>query len=328
VAEKIAEKIRELAELLDEEHIARALGLSVEVVRGVLSGEVPDEALDDFDPKKPPDVRLVERKKFIRSKLIGVCSTGGCGATTLTATLAVLSAKKSGLPVAAVDLNEFAGLGPALGLDTMGERAAFYPGVSWWSGGDVGESVVQHPALENLFAVLGAATAERYLELKEEVIASSLGEISGAYAVTWVDCPTWPGGWKTVVPLLDVLIFVLRPDAASLSSLWQAIPVLRDWEHKMALVISGDGLEGGMTAAECRRALKKVTNAPVLAVLPEESYIRHSSLDVRCYALDEPGSPYCQAVEGVLCELLPDAGPARKKQSGVLDALAGLFRRG
>lgn len=328
MVQNLAQRIREMSKVVDEEYIARALNIPLDIIRGVLSGEIPDEALENFDPSRPPDVRIVEQKKFVRSKLIGIVSTGGCGATTLTASLAVLSARRTKNPIAAVDLNEFSHLGHALGLDVVGEKAAFYPNVSWWELSGTGESVVQHPVVENLFVVLGAATAERYLELEGEVIVSSLKEISGSYAVTWVDCPSWPGWWKTVVPLLDVLIFVLRPDAASISSLWQALPVLRDWEDKMVLVINEDGLEGCMTAAECRRALKKVTNAPVLAVLPEESYIRQSSLDVRCYALDEPGSPYCQAVEGVLCELLPDAGPARKKQSGVLDALAGLFRRG
>lgn len=328
MVQNLAQRIREMSKIVDEEYIVRALNIPLDIVKGVLSGEIPDEALEDFDPAKPPDVRVVERKKFVRSKLIGIVSTGGCGATTLTASLAVLSAKRTKNPIAAVDLNEFSHLGYALGLDVVGEKAAFYPNVSWWELSETGESAVQHPAVENLFVVLGAATAERHLELKEEVVASSLKELSGSYAVTWVDCPTWPGGWKTVAPLLDVLIFVVRPDAASISSLWQALPVLRDWEHKMALVINGDGLEGCITSAECRRALKKTTGAPVLAALPDDPLIRQASLDMRCYALDEPDYLYCRAAEEILSELLPDAGPARKKQSGMLEALAGLFRRG
>lgn len=328
MVQDLAKKIREMAKVVDEEHIARALNIPLEVVRGVLSGEVPDDVLEDYDPARPPDVRVVEKRKFVRSKLIGVVSTGGCGATTLTASLAVLSAKRTKDPVAAVDLNEFSRLGCALGLDVVGEKAAFYPNVSWWELSGVSESVLQHPNIENLFVILGAATAERHLELKNEVIASCLREITGAHAVTWLDCPSWPGWWKTVVPLLDVLLFVVRPDAVSLSSLWQAMPVLRSWEDKLALVVSGDGLEGGLAAAECRRALKKVTDAPVIAVLPEEPYVRRVSLDLRCYALDEPDSPYCRAVEEILSGLLPDAGTVARKQGGVLGALAGLFRRG
>lgn len=327
MVQDLAQRIREMSKVVDEEYIARALNIPLDIIRGVLSGEIPDEVLENFEPSRPPDVRIVEQKKFVRSKLIGIVSTGGCGATTLTASLAVLSARRTEKPIIAVDLNEFSHLGYALGLDVAGEKAAFYPNVSWWELSGTGESVVQHPAIENLFAVLGAATAERHLELKEEVVASSLKELSGSYAVTWVDCPSWPGWWKTVVPLLDVLIFVLRPDAASVSSLWQALPVLREWEDKMAVVINGEGIEGCMTAAECRRALKKTTDTPVLAVLPDDPLIRRASLDVRCCALDEPDSPYCRAVEEILSELMPDAGPARKRH-GVLDALAGLFRRG
>lgn len=50
MANNIGERIREMAELLDEEYIARALNVPVDTVRGVLSGEIPDSALEKFDP--------------------------------------------------------------------------------------------------------------------------------------------------------------------------------------------------------------------------------------------------------------------------------------
>lgn len=328
MVQDLAQRIRELAKTVDEEFIARALSIPLEVVKGVVSGEIPDEALEDYDPAKPPDVRIIEHKKFVRSKLIGIVSTGGCGATTLTASLAVLSAKRTKNPIAAVDLNEFSHLGHALGLDVVGEKAAFYPNISWWSINDAGEIMVQHPAVGNLSVLLGAATAERYLELEDEAVESVLKEVSGSHAVTWVDCPSYPARWVTVVPLLDVLIFVVRSDAASVASLWQAMSVIKEWEDKTALVVSGNGAEGCMAAAECRRMLKKITDAPLLAVVPDDPCVRRSSLELRCYALEEPNSPYCRTVEMILDELLPDAGAAGKKQGGVLSALAGFFKRG
>lgn len=327
MVQKIAERIREMAELLDEEHIARALGLPVEVVRGVLLGEVPDEALDDFDPKRPPDVRLVEKKKFVRSKLIGVCSTGGCGATTLTAVLAVISAKKSGLPVAAVDLNEFAGLGPALGLNTMGEQAAFYPGISWWSGGDVGDSVVRHPALENLSLVLGAATTERWLELKFESLPVLLNKLAGTQAAVWVDCPASPALWEMVLSSLDVALFVLRCDAASVGSFWRVLSLVRKYgvEEKTAVVLNFEGTFGGLSVSECRRTLKMFTDVPVIAVIPEDPEVREAARDGRCLALDNPRAPSVLEAEEVLNVLLPEASPVNvKKKRGLL---AGLFGR-
>ncbi|MDH7578190.1 MAG: ParA family protein [Bacillota bacterium] len=325
MAEKIAEKIRELAELLDEEHIARALGLPVEVVRGVLSGEVPDEALDDFDPKRPPDVRLVERKKFVRTKIIGVASTGGCGATTLTAVLAVLSAKKSGLPVAAVDLNEFAGLGSALGLDTAGEQAAFYPGISWWGGGDAGDSVVRHPALENLSLVLGAATTERWLELKFETLPVLLDKLAGAHAAVWVDCPVSPALCEMLLSSLDVSIFVLRCDTASVGSFWRALSLIRKHgaEEKTAVVLNFEGASGGLSVSECRRALRKFTDVPVIAVIPEDLEAREAARDGRCLALDSPRAPFVLGAEEALNVLWPETSPAKKKRG----LLAGLFGR-
>lgn len=327
MVQDLARRIREMAKIVDEEHIAKALNIPLGVVKGVLSGEMPDEILKDYDPARPPDVRVVERKKFVRSKIIGVVSTGGSGATTLAASLSIFSAKSTKDPVAVVDLNEFSGLGYTLGLDVAEEKAAFYPNVSWWKPAGAAEGMVQHPSVENLSIVLGAATAERHLELKSEVVAACLKEISEGHAVTWVDCPSWPGWWKAVVPLFDILLFVVRPDAVSLFSLWQAMPVLKNWKEKMALVICGDGLEDGITASECRRMLRKITDAPVVAVLPEEPCIRKAPFNLECYALNKPNSPYCLTVKEMLNELLPNAGTLAKKQSGVLNALVGLFRK-
>jgi MinD-like ATPase involved in chromosome partitioning or flagellar assembly len=323
MAEKIAKRIRDMAEVLDVEYIARALNIPLETVEGVLSGEIPDSALEEFDPKRPPDVRLVEQDKFIRSKLIGIISTGGCGATTLTASLSVLLANRSNLPVAAVDLNELSYLGYAFGLDVLGEQAAFFPNILWWNNTeDVKSSLVQHPNVDNLSFVLGAATAERYAELKTDKIEGSLKSLMGAYSAVLVDCPTSPYLWKNLTPYLDLLIFVVRPDISHLMSFWQGMSLLQDQKSKTMVVVNGENGEGSLSTADCRRIINETTGVSTIASLPEEVALRKISNNSICYALDKPKSPYIEAVTQVLDILQPQT----KKKKSVLSGVTGFLK--
>lgn len=326
--EKIADKIRKMSQILDEEHIARALGIQTEIVRGILSGNIPDSALKDYNPANPPDVRIVEKKKFVRSKLVGVFSTGGCGATTLTASLAVLSAKRSGQPVAVVDLNEFSSLGHALGLDVSGEQAAFFPNVLWWGSSETKDTIVQHPGIKNLNIVFGAATTERYIELKHDVINKALGDIAGLAAMTWVDCPLSPVSWKSIAPVLDMIVFVLRPDMISLASFWQGLYLLKEWEDKIAIVVNGVDKES-LSESDCRRTIRDITNAPVLAFLPFDPDVKRCSNNQQCCALNQ--SPYTESLDDILAVLWPDVSPQKAKQGNMFESFAkisGIFRKG
>ncbi len=323
MADNIAKRIREMAEILDVEYIARALNMPVDTVRGVLSGEIPDSALDDFNPERPPEVRLVEQEKFIRSKIIGILSTGGCGATTLTASLSVLLANRTNFPVAAVDLNELSYLGYAFGLDVLGEQAAFFPNILWWNNTeDVKSSLVQHPNVDNLSFVLGAATAERYAELKTDKIEGSLKSLMGAYSAVLVDCPTSPYLWKNLTPYLDLLIFVVRPDISHLMSFWQGMSLLQDQKSKTMVVVNGENGEGALSTADCRRIINETTGVSTIASLPEEVALRKISNNSICYALDKPKSPYIEAVTQVIDILQPQ----KKKKKSVLSGVTGFLK--
>jgi len=313
-----------MAKILDAEYIARALKIPVKIVKGVLSGNIPDSALDDFDPERPPDVRLVEQKKLIRSKLIGVISTGGCGATTLTASLAVLSVKRSDLPVAAVDLNELSYLGYAFGLDVLGEQAGFFPNVLWWNADKVKNSLVQHPAVDNLFIALGAATAERYAELKPDKIESSLKTLAGAYSTVFVDCPASPYLWKDVTSCLDMLIFVVRPDIAHLMSFWQVVPLLREQKAKTVVVINGENAKGALATADCRRIIKEATDVDILTSLPEDPGLREANNNNVCYA--GRTSPYTEAVDRILDVLQLQFQSSVQKKKTIFSGVAGFIK--
>lgn len=311
MAQKIADRIRQMAELLTEEQIARALSLDVDVVRGVLDGSVPDETLADFDPAKPPDVRVVETRRYVRSRVIGVVSPGGCGATTVAATLAVLALKNTGQPVLAVDLNEFAALGPALGLDAWRENAALYPNLGWFSG-RLEDLLLEHPVLPGLHLALGAVTAERHAEIKDA--ETLLKEGAKRFATMIVDCPSSPRLWPAVLPECDYVFYVCRNDPASLAALWQSYPVLRACavEERCGVVINFACREGGLSLRECRRLAEGMT---VVGELPETPEIRTNPR----FLIDKHKHKYFEAA----CSLVSELWPSEEKPKGLLAGLLG-----
>jgi len=121
----LGDKIRSMSELLTSEEIAKAIEIPEELVKGVLSGDIPDSVLDEYDPEKPPEIRIVEQRKFVRSLIVGIVSLGSSGGSTLTSSLATLASLRTTTPVAAVDLNEFSMLGSCLGIPF--EKGKLYP---------------------------------------------------------------------------------------------------------------------------------------------------------------------------------------------------------
>ena len=61
----LADRIRKMAESVDPELIASSLRIPLDIVKGILSGEIPDEILDSYDPGKPPELRVVEKKSLL-----------------------------------------------------------------------------------------------------------------------------------------------------------------------------------------------------------------------------------------------------------------------
>lgn len=262
----MADRIRQMAEYIGEEDIARALKVPVEVVRGVLEGTIAEADLEGFEPRPMSEVRVVEKARFLRSRVVGIVSTGGCGGTTLAGAMGVAAAR-SGVKTVVVDLNEFASIGPALGLDLWGEEAIGQPNVaSWRSAAD--EVEVEHPDFRGLFLIFGAETAERHNLLDFTKAQEMLRTLARKWGIVFVDCPSSPRLWPFVFAECDVLIFALRRDASSVRSFVQALPVLRVQlvADRCAVVFARPG---PLSEAECRRVIARETGVPVLGVLPE-----------------------------------------------------------
>ena len=108
MGQSLADRIRGMAQYLDDPQvIANTLGLEISVVEGVLSGEIPNESLEDYDLAKPVEIKVVEQKRFIRSRAIGVVATNNFEGSLLTAYLAANLADQVSYDVAIADFNEY-----------------------------------------------------------------------------------------------------------------------------------------------------------------------------------------------------------------------------
>lgn len=316
LAEKVADKIREMAKILDEEYVAQALNIPVDIIHDVLAGKIIDDSLGEFDPNKSSEIQIVKQKS---RKTIGIFSINGCGATTLTASLAALATKRTDLPVVAVDLNEYAFLGYALGFDVYGEQTAFYPNILFWNS-DVKGSITQHPLIKNLFIVFGATTTERYAELNQDKIISSIKLLTEENSSVWVDCPKSPFLWKNIIPCLDLLIFVVNPDIASITSLWQASSLFQKQKSKTLVVVNE------RSSLDAEKMIKDITGLNVIAILPDDPDLRKAAnRSSSCYVYENPKSEYSETVEQILDAIWPET---RKKQKSLLNNLASVFKRG
>lgn len=60
----LADKIRELSVYAEPESISEALSIPLDIVKGVLSGEINEEALAQYDPAAA--VRMIEKQIITR----------------------------------------------------------------------------------------------------------------------------------------------------------------------------------------------------------------------------------------------------------------------
>lgn len=67
----LAQKITDMYDYCDQETIAKSLQIPEEIVQGIIDGTIESSSLDDFDPSKPYEIKLVKENglKIIEQKL-------------------------------------------------------------------------------------------------------------------------------------------------------------------------------------------------------------------------------------------------------------------
>lgn len=233
--DNLADRIRKMAEMIEPEYISASLKLPLEVVKGIINGEIPDEILSHYDPAKPPEVRIVEKKHYVRNKVIAVYGPGGTGATSVAGMLALMIANH-GRTVCAVDLSEYSALGYYLGIDCWREKAVKYTNILWMTGKH--ENLEITTEQENLKVIPGAATAKKHQEADWASIQKQLEEISRQYETVILDLPHNFELSRPVIDRADCLILVMKGDEPGINALWQMKPLLEAYLGKTYVVFN------------------------------------------------------------------------------------------
>lgn len=320
----LGDKIRSMSELLTSEEIAKAIEIPEELVKGVLSGGIPDSVLDEYDPEKPPEIRIVEQRKFVRSLIVGIVSLGSSGGSTLTSSLATLASLRTTTPVAAVDLNEFSMLGSCLGIPF--EKGKLYPNLMGWTlAEDLEESLITHPKISNLKILLGASTLKDYLTIPIKKMVTAIDLLGEINEIVLIDFPRSPSLWLELFQKMDIVCFIMQPDVNSISAFWQAMTIIKPDPEKHFVIIRDEASEGYLSFYECSRIIKDSTKLSVLGRLPKSNDIRKNANFEQNYILKYPKSDYAIAVSTILEGLLPGVNQAPKKQGSIFKKI---FKQG
>jgi MinD-like ATPase involved in chromosome partitioning or flagellar assembly len=215
-----------MAEYVDEDSIAKSLGVPLEIVQGIIACEMPDEAMDQYDPAKPPEIRVVKQKKYYRSNIIGLVSTGGCGASTIAA--ALTHSLKGAL---AIDLNEYAYLG-----NLLTKKRGLTPTALGWARGSGVDFIITPNTNHDL--IWGVNDIQEYLTTMPSSMAPLIREASTKYEYLIVDCPGMPHLWEEVFQELDLIIWVNRTDPACLSNFNHLEKLISPFKEKIMVVFN------------------------------------------------------------------------------------------
>lgn len=270
-------RIRGMTEFCDVETISRAVGVPKEIITGVLNGDINEDVLKKYDPARPPEIKIVEKKKYIRSRSVGIVSTGGCGATTLTAALGFQIAIRAELPVLTLDLNEFANLSSVMGIDKEGMLPS---AIGWGRGCGINDLYKQHPQQPNLFIIPGAKNTKDYISYLPNKIADLINAAAQNYDIVLVDCPTTPFLWDEIFPVLDMIILILRADEASLVNLVHNFSgYISAYKEKLFLAFNFVGMENNIPPPDYKYFANSL-GLPVVAEITESPAIRKAAHSV------------------------------------------------
>lgn len=313
--QSLADRIRGMAQYLDDPHvIAKTLGLEESIVEGVLSGEIPDESLENYNIAKPAEIKIVEQKRFIRSRAIGVVTTNNYEGSLLTAYLAANLANQVSYDVALADFNELPVQPTLLNINNADDAASI--NFLFSEDDDFKEKGKYHPTIKNLSLFLGTTNITQNQVMSDEKIISLLVDIGTNYSVVFIDCPN-TFRWKTVLPFMDFLIVAVDQSLIGLrryALIYSYIDTLNVTD-RASVVLVNDGQTNNVPAVDARKYIHMTGNLPVIGVLPYDTVVRKPENILK------PGK-YQAEINNILRQIFTDL-PAEKKKGFLKTILTG-----
>ncbi len=315
----LSEKILKMAEIMDTESISRAVEIPVDVVEGFLSGEINPEILQNYDINRKTEIRVVEKKRFISSKTIGVISPGGSGGSTFASALAYLLAGKVEGEVALLDLNSISLEPVILGIDE--EEYLEYINLER----DIRFKTIDksHKDLDNLHICIRQINS-----IGEDKISDieDIRVVKNLHNYTIVDIPFNIDKIEEISLEIDILFIVLKQNYNSIFILKNIGDILRKQIIMNKTIIvpnfgecSGKGMfEPGIKDIDFKREIKLFLDTKIYNSLPFERDMEKSILEGEIFFEDEKAE-YNKRIAEIIEKINPTSMKEEEQKSkGIL----------
>lgn len=314
----LGKKIRQMQEYLDTEQIAKAVEIPIEVVESYINGKIDDSALENYDIGRPPEIKIVEKRKFIRSRVVGVISQGGAGGSTFAAMLAASLANRTNNDVAILDINSISTIPYILGIDdnNYANNVNYILDANCMDKRQMGE-------ISNLYTYV-----KRPEIFKEGRITGSeaVYNLSERYGTVIVDIPLDISIINELVTELDLIMLVVKQNYLGLIYLKNlGNTLLKDKiMSKMVIIPNFDGGKNYLDESDFRRASKRIIGVEVMESLPYDADIELSVNSGRLYnSINE--SRYNRGINKIIDILYPEYKTIANN-GGIFKKLLGLGR--
>lgn len=256
----LGDKIKQLQEYLGPEEIAKAIDIPVEVVEKFLSGDISEEVLDGYDLEKT-DVRVIEQKKFLRSKITGIISTDNTNGSLLTAEISKAVAECYRGELALLDLKEFNIQSEIMNLDGDALRVNFIA-----EGERIEGKGERHPKIKNLAVYLASTNTLQYKGLSEKRIGEIITGLGKNYGLVIIDCPNSLINLEEVINYLDFIIVAVECNYIGLAKYRHIYRMLEQLNatDRALVIITKEGEIRGSSVHEFKRNLKSAGNLEIL----------------------------------------------------------------
>lgn len=259
----LGEKIKQMQSYLDEEQIAKAIDLPVEVVKQYIEGDITDDVLEEYNIDNRPEVRIVEQKKFLRSKVTGVISTNNTDGSIVASLIAIGVSDRYKGDVALLDLGELP-LQPAImGMDDKETSLNLNFIMEEESIKRRGET---HHIFKNLAVYTGAANSLQHSKLTSDRVLNIVNDISSVYGLVIVECTHGLVYWEKLVSQLDFIIIAVEQNYMGLSKYRYIYNMLKELNatDRALVILTKNGESGGLNVYESKRALKSLGNLEII----------------------------------------------------------------
>lgn len=320
------EKIRMMAQYLDDEAISRLFKIPVDVVRDIASGKIDSIEVKKNTPQSQRTIHVLERQRIVRNKTITAISPGGgYGKSTILSSLALAASMYS--PVVLVDFAGFSKTAAFLGynqtlLAYSDNEEGLPVSINDYAGSKLIDEDMLVTPLDNLYLIPGAITLENKINISDGV--ELLKQIQSKFEIVIYNNDRIS---EECLTLTNFIFIVLTPDYQAITGLLQMLPTLNklDVLNRCSVIINRSNRPNSLNINDFKRLIKSVlSEVEIAAILPEENDIIKFLNNNRGehVVINRPDSVFVQEIKSVLNYLCPDM----KVYSEAPEGKAGLSR--